>query len=110
MKYVLFFILFLASMLTQYTAARTIEVEVHGLTCAFCVDTLERQFGQMNSVLNLQVSLKNKKIRLQTEKDEPSLEIIKQTILDAGFTPLKMTILTDKKAEDESPAETTEMD
>jgi copper chaperone CopZ len=70
--------------------AKTIEVEVHGMTCAFCVDSLERKFNEMDSVSNIEVSLKTNKVRLEMD-DSLNHEIIKQTIIDAGFTPIKIT-------------------
>jgi len=81
--------------LGQPTSARTVEVEVYGMTCAFCVDSMQRKFNKMKSVSNVKVSLKMKKVRLETETDSPSIEIIRQTILDAGFTPKKVTVLDD---------------
>ena len=81
----------------QSVQARTIEIEVYGMTCAFCVDSLERKFGDMQSISNVEVSLKQKKIRLQTEENLPSIESIKKAVLDAGFTPVKITILADEK-------------
>ncbi len=96
MKNLFLLTLFLFSFLLQPARARTVEVEVHGMTCAFCVDNLERKFGKMESISKIDVSLKTKKIRLQTAEDQPGLEIIKQTILDAGFKPMEITILLDE--------------
>ncbi len=81
--------------LGQTAFARTVEVYVHGMTCAFCVDSLERKFGEMESVSKIQVSLKMKKIRLETDENLPSVITIKQTVLDAGFTPTKIEVLSD---------------
>ena len=83
--------------LIQTAFARTVEVEVHGMTCAFCVYSLERKFEKMESVSEVQVSLKKKKLRLETNENDPSIETIKQTILDAGFTPTKIEVLPDEK-------------
>ncbi len=83
--------------LAQTVLARTVEVYVHGITCAFCVDSLERKFGKMESVSKIQVSLKMKKIRLETDESLPSVDTIKQTVIDAGFTPTKIEVLSDRK-------------
>jgi len=77
--------------------AKTIEVEVHGMTCALCVDTLNRKFNKMDGVSKVDVSMKMKKVRLQTDSAVPSIEMIKQAILDAGFTPTKVTVVTNEK-------------
>ena len=91
MKSILSALVFFVMLSGQIVQARTVEIDVHGMTCAFCVDSLERKFGKMKSVHKVEVSLKQKKVRLETEKEKPSLESIKQTILDAGFTPIKIT-------------------
>lgn len=91
MKYLLMMILLAGCLVTHTASARTVEVEVHGLTCSFCVDSLERKFGKVDSISKIEISLKNKKVRLQTVGDQPTLEFIKQTVLEAGFTPTKIT-------------------
>lgn len=96
MKQLLILTLFSTVLLVQTVFARTVEVDVHGMTCAFCVDSLERKLGNMESVSKVQVSMKTKKVRLETDGDRPSIETIKQTILDAGFTPTNITVLSDQ--------------
>ncbi len=76
--------------------ARTVEVEVYGMTCAFCVDNLTRKFNKMDSVHNVDISLKLKKIRLETSENSPSIDNINQSIIDAGFTPVKTTVLSEE--------------
>lgn len=88
--------LFITLCLIQSASAKTVEVEVHGMTCAFCVDSLERTFTKMPSVSKVQVSLKMKKVRLETDENLPTIDTIKQAILDAGFTLTKVTILSDE--------------
>ncbi len=78
-------------LLSSLTFARTVEVDVHGMTCAFCVDNLQKRFNKMDSVVSVDVSLKNNKLKLITKGDEPSVETIKKSILDAGFMPVKVT-------------------
>ena len=97
MKKLLLSVLISTVMLIQLGYARTIEVDVHGMTCAFCVDSLERKFNKMDSVSNIEISLKLNKVRLQTKADGPDIETIKKAILDAGFTPVKVTIVSDEK-------------
>lgn len=90
-------ILFFAALITQVAYARTVEIDVHGMTCAFCVDSLERKFGKMEHISKVEVSLKNKKIRLETDSTLPTIETIKQTVLDTGFTPIKVKVTNDGK-------------
>jgi copper ion binding protein len=97
MKRLLFISLLLIASLFQSAFARTIEIDVFGMTCPFCVDSLERKFGKIESVSKVEVSLKLKKIRLETKDDSLSVDAIKQTVLDAGFTPTNVTVLDDVK-------------
>jgi len=97
MKQLFLFVLFSCLWLFQIAQARTIEIDVHGMTCAFCVDSLERKFGKMESISRVEVSLKQKKVRLETDENLPSIETIKQTVLDSGFTPVKVTVQPNEK-------------
>jgi copper chaperone CopZ len=83
--------------LTPSSYARTIEVEVHGMTCSFCVDALQRKFNKVPHITQVEVSLKLKKLRLQTDDDtSPTIEEVKQTVLDSGFTPVKIEVKADE--------------
>ena len=86
--------------LTPPSFARTIEAEVHGMTCSFCVDALQRKFKKVPHVTKIDVSLKLKKLRLVTDDAQsPSVEEVKQTVLDSGFTPVKIEVVEDIKDE-----------
>ena len=85
----------LATGMAQSGLARTLEIEVHGMTCAFCVDSLQRTFNKNQLVKKVDVSLEQKKLRLVTDGDLPSEETIRKMILDAGFTPTRITVLPD---------------
>ena len=92
MKQLFLLIMFSMLLLADAAFARTVEVEVHGMTCAFCVDSLERKFREMDSVEKVQVSLKAKIVRLETDENLPTIESIKKAVLDAGFTPTRITV------------------
>ena len=76
-------------------SAEQIEIDVHGMTCAFCVDSLQRNLGKLPDVESAEVSLKHKKVRIETAGDTVDIKRIKQTVLDSGFTPVKVTPLPD---------------
>ena len=65
-----------------------IEIDVRGMTCAFCIYGLEKELKQIDSVSEVHVSLKHKKARLVLRSgrrvDE---ELIRNTVREAGFTP-----------------------
>ncbi|OUS32696.1 hypothetical protein A9Q98_01160 [Thalassotalea sp. 42_200_T64] len=96
MKKGLLLALFAILAFAQLASAKTIEIDVHGMTCALCVDSLNRTFAEMAGVSKVEVSMKMKKVRLETEAESPSIEKIKQAILNAGFTPTKVTVLADE--------------
>lgn len=98
MKKTLFTLLLASLAFTTSANAKTVEIDVHGMTCALCVDSLNQQFNKMSGVSNIQISIKTKKIKLVILSDEPSVELIKQAVLDAGFTPIKVTVLNDDKS------------
>ena len=76
--------------------ARTVEVEIHGMTCALCVDTLNRKFNKMAGISKVEVSMKMKKVRLVTTSTSPTIAMIKQAVLDAGFTPTKVSVVSNE--------------
>ena len=94
MRHLLITVLFAIGSM-QPALARTLEIEVYGMTCAFCVDSLQRTFNKNEDVEKVDVSLEQKKVRLETKGDLPSVETIRQMIFDAGFTPVKITELPD---------------
>lgn len=80
---------------TSALPAEQIEIDIHGMTCAFCVDSLQRNLGKLPDVETAEVSLKLKKVRIETRGEAVDIERIKQTVLDSGFTPVKVTPLPD---------------
>ena len=95
----------LALLPMQLVFARTVEIDVHGMTCPFCVDSLERKFKKMVSVNKVEVSLKLKKVRLETDANAPTIAAIKQAVLDTGFTPTKVTVLDENSENNNTNAE-----
>lgn len=75
--------------------AEQIEIDIHGMTCAFCVDSLQRNLGKLPDVKSVEVSLKLKKVRIKTHSEKADIERIRQSILDSGFTPVKITPVPD---------------
>ncbi|NOX14642.1 MAG: heavy-metal-associated domain-containing protein [Epsilonproteobacteria bacterium] len=94
MKRLLLISLFLGAFLIPSTYARVVEIKVYGMTCSFCSDSLQRTFEKMKSVSKVNVSLKKQIVRLVTKKNTPSLAALKKAVIDTGFTPTKITIIT----------------
>jgi copper chaperone CopZ len=94
MKKLLIASLLVGAFMVPSTFARTVEIGVYGMTCAFCADSLDRKFKKMDGVSKVDVSLKLKKIRLVTADNTPSIDAMKQAVLDTGFTPTKVTVIS----------------
>lgn len=69
--------------------SESLEIGVNGMTCAFCVDSLKRKLSKLPDVTKVEVSLKNKKVRIDTGNKEANIGAIEQAIIDSGFTPVK---------------------
>ena len=68
-------------------AAEVIEVEVHGMTCAFCNANLQESLEKLPEISTVEVSYKQKKVRVVVDADDVDVSRITQAIVDAGFTP-----------------------
>jgi copper chaperone CopZ len=73
--------------------AETIEVDVRGLTCAFCVDSLQRQLKKLPNIEQVEVSLKNKKVRIVSSEEHIDIDQIRGIVIDSGFTPVNIRII-----------------
>jgi len=85
-----------ALLLSAATTAATIEVDVQGLTCAFCVDSLQRQLKKIPDIEQVDVSLKNKKVRIVSSADHIDLDLIREIVIDSGFTPVDIRSIEDE--------------
>ena len=86
-------IILLLALHANLFAGTTVEVDIHGMTCAFCVDAVQRNLNKLPDVDQVEVSLKNNRIRIQSNADSLDIERVKQTILDSGFTPTEVRAL-----------------
>ena len=77
------------------TSAETIEVDVHGLTCAFCVDSLQRQLKKLPDIEQVDVSLKSKKVRIVSSAEHMDIARIRKIVIDSGFTPVNIRTIED---------------
>lgn len=72
--------------------SENLEIDVNGMTCAFCVDSLQRKLDKLPEITQVDVSLKNKKVKIDTGDEKADIEAIKQAIIDSGFTPVKVHV------------------
>jgi len=97
MKQFILFVICTIPLYSSWLHAEKIKIDIHGMTCAFCVDSLERNLGKLSDIKSAEVSLKLKKIRIETHSETADINRIKQTILDSGFTPGKISAAPDVK-------------
>ena len=95
MKKLLLLVSIVISLSASNAIAEQLEIDIHGMTCAFCVDSVQRNLGKLPDVQSVEVSLKLKKVRIETKSKKADIERIRRTILDAGFTPVKIIFLPD---------------
>lgn len=93
-----FFLIVLIVGLGFSNAARasTIEIDIHGMTCAFCVDALKRGLSKLSNIDQVDVSLKDKKIRIAAST-KLDIDTIKKIIINSGFTPIEIRTVDDGK-------------
>ena len=62
-----------------------VTLNVEGMSCGHCVKSVEGSVGALNGVLSVKVDLENKKVDVEFNKDEVTLDTIKETIDDQGY-------------------------
>lgn len=72
---------------TASAYAETIQVEVHGMVCAFCCEGIEKAFKKRPEIESMCVDLKSKKVTLCT-KENAQLDdkTVRDIITNAGYT------------------------
>ena len=72
-------------------AARTIEMHVNGLVCAFCAQGIEKAMKRLDPRAEVWVSLENRMVavKLKDGMDIPDATL-KKSITDAGYTLVKV--------------------
>jgi len=90
--------LFLMSGPVLADSREVLEIEVDGMTCAFCVYGVEKNLGKLAGVEEVAVSLESKKARVVMKVGKSLDENkIREVIRDAGFTPAESHQYTAEK-------------
>lgn len=58
---------------------------VEGMSCGHCVKAVESSVGGLNGVASVSVDLENKKVDVEFNQAEVTVEAIKETIDDQGY-------------------------
>jgi len=67
---------------------KTEQINVDGMSCGHCVETIENAVGKMGGVNQVQVSLENKKVSVDFDEGQTTVDAIKEKIVEAGFETL----------------------
>ncbi len=65
-----------------------LEIDINGMTCPFCVYSLEKELRKLSNVKQVLISLKSSKAQLTLEEGTHiDAAILQEIVLRAGFTP-----------------------
>lgn len=78
--------------LSTLGSAKTIEVEVNGLVCAFCAQGIEKTLRRFPAAEDVFVSLEHRLVAVSL-KDHQSIDekALRKAITDAGYTAVAVT-------------------
>jgi copper chaperone len=62
-----------------------VTLNVEGMSCGHCVKAIEGSVGELNGVSTVKVDLENKKVDVEFNQEEVTLDVIKETIDDQGY-------------------------
>ncbi len=91
--------IFLCLSASVFGADETVlEIDIKGMTCPFCVYSLEKELGKLSEVEEVLISLKSNKARL-TLKDGAHIDsdTLQEVVLHAGYTPGKVRDVSEGK-------------
>ncbi len=89
--------LFLLSGLAMAEPQEVLEIDVTGMTYAFCAYGIEKNIGKLAGVDRVEVSLELKKARVVMKaRETPDETRIREIIRDAGFTPRESSRYTEE--------------
>ena len=65
-----------------------LEIDINGMTCPFCVYSLEKELGKLSEVEKVLISLKLNKARLTLKEGAHiDADTLREVVLTTGFTP-----------------------
>lgn len=64
---------------------KNITLNVQGMSCGHCVQSIEGTVGQLEGINQVNVKLNDAQIEVTFNESQVSLDIIKETIEDQGY-------------------------
>ena len=75
-----------------------LEIDINGMTCPFCVYSLEKELGKLSEVKQVLISLKSSKARLILKVGAHiDSDTLREVVLTAGFTPGEVRDVSEAK-------------
>lgn len=62
-----------------------VTLNVQGMSCGHCVNSIEGSVGELNGVSKVNVHLENGSVDVEFNENEVTLDKIKETIDDQGY-------------------------
>jgi len=62
-----------------------ITLQVQGMSCEHCVNSVEKNVGELNGVKSVKVHLDKGSVEIEFDSNSVSLETIKEEIEDQGY-------------------------
>ncbi|GJL78206.1 MAG: copper chaperone CopZ [Nitrospinaceae bacterium] len=63
----------------------SLKMQVKGMSCGHCVETIENAVGEITGVRKFVVDLEKNEVSVDIEENQTSLEIISSKISEVGF-------------------------
>ena len=60
-------------------------LNVEGMSCSHCENSIKKAVGSLNGVGNVIVDLRSKKVTIEFDPEKVNVDIIKDTIEDQGY-------------------------
>ncbi|QPJ66837.1 MAG: heavy-metal-associated domain-containing protein [Candidatus Nitrohelix vancouverensis] len=60
-------------------------IDVDGMTCGHCVETVTKALSKLSGVHNVQVSLEQGNVSFDFEEDKVEMETVRSAITEVGF-------------------------
>ncbi len=77
-----------------YAEIQSVEMQVDGMTCPFCVYGIEKKLKALGEVTDARSNLKTGIVDIEIKKDAAlDIEKLNKAIIESGFTPGKIKII-----------------
>ncbi len=75
-----------------------LEIDINGMTCPFCVYSLEKELGKLSEVKQVLISLKSNKARLTLKEGaQIDSDTLQEVVLEAGYTPGEVRDVSERR-------------